>query len=137
MSSALRRPFSSSARIISRRRSGDSVAPALRFFKLDPTQLWVVHDELDLDLGRIQLKQGGGTGGHNGLKSIEASVGSREFGRLRISVVLGGSGKGVGRCSVKSGWPGRGEVRFDRPAEGAARPNAAQRAEGGAQLLGD
>lgn len=67
-------------------RSGDSVAPALRFFKLEPASLWVVHDELDLDLGRIQLKQGGGTGGHNGLRSIEASLGSREFGRLRLGI---------------------------------------------------
>ena len=67
-------------------RSGDSVAPAARFFKLGPAELWVAHDELDLELGRIQLKQGGGNGGHNGLRSIEAALGSRDFGRLRLGI---------------------------------------------------
>ncbi len=77
-------------------RSGDSVAPAARFFKLELSQVLVVHDELDLELGRIQLKQGGGTGGHNGLRSIEAAMGSREFGRLRL---------GIGRPPAGGGMP--------------------------------
>ncbi len=67
-------------------RSGDSVAPVARFFKVEPAQIWVVHDELDLELGRIQLKQGGGNGGHNGLRSIEAALGSKDFGRLRLGI---------------------------------------------------
>jgi len=67
-------------------RSGDSVAPAARFFKVELAQVWVVHDELDLELGRIQLKQGGGNGGHNGLRSIEAALGSKDFGRLRLGI---------------------------------------------------
>ena len=67
-------------------RSGDSVAPAVRFFKLALTQVLVAHDELDLELGRIQLKQGGGSGGHNGLRSIEAALGSKDFGRLRLGI---------------------------------------------------
>ncbi len=67
-------------------RSGDSVAPAARFFKLELGQVLVVHDELDLELGRIQLKQGGGNGGHNGLRSIEAALGSKDFGRLRLGI---------------------------------------------------
>jgi len=46
-------------------RSGESVAPAVRFYKLALTQVLVAHDELDLELGRLQLKQGGGNGGHN------------------------------------------------------------------------
>ena len=49
--------------------SGESVQPAAAFFKLQPTEVLILHDELDLPLGRIQLKKGGGSGGHNGLKS--------------------------------------------------------------------
>jgi len=67
-------------------RSGDSVAPTARFFKVPPSRVWVAHDELDLDFGRVQLKQGGGTAGHNGLKSIAASLGSKDFGRLRLGI---------------------------------------------------
>ncbi len=67
-------------------RSGESVASAVGFFKLALTQVLVAHDELDLELGRIQLKQGGGNGGHNGLRSIEAALGSKDFGRLRLGI---------------------------------------------------
>jgi PTH1 family peptidyl-tRNA hydrolase len=67
-------------------RSGDSAAPAARFFKVELAQVLVVHDELDLELGRIQLKQGGGNGGHNGLRSIEDALGSKDFGRLRLGI---------------------------------------------------
>ena len=67
-------------------RSGESVEPAARFFKVSPADLIVAHDELDLPLGRLQLKQGGGHGGHNGLRSIEAALGTREFGRLRLGI---------------------------------------------------
>ncbi len=67
-------------------RSGDSVGPAARFFKLSPAEVLVAHDELDLPLGRIQLKVGGGHNGHNGLKSVEAGLGTKEFGRLRLGI---------------------------------------------------
>lgn len=67
-------------------RSGDSVGPAVRFYKVPLSQLLVVHDELDLPLGRLQLRQGGGHGGHNGLRSIEAALGSKDFGRLRLGI---------------------------------------------------
>jgi PTH1 family peptidyl-tRNA hydrolase len=66
--------------------SGDSVAPAARFYKVEPEDLIVVHDELDLPFGRLQLKKGGGTGGHNGLNSIVERLGSNEFVRLRIGI---------------------------------------------------
>ncbi len=52
----------------------------------DPARLVVVHDELDLPTGRVKLKQGGGLAGHNGLKSIEAHLGTRDFRRIRIGV---------------------------------------------------
>ncbi|HWI40975.1 MAG TPA: aminoacyl-tRNA hydrolase, partial [Verrucomicrobiae bacterium] len=66
--------------------SGRSVAEALRFYKLGITDLIVVHDELDLPFGQIRLKQGGGHGGHNGLRSIIADTGSAEFLRLRFGI---------------------------------------------------
>ncbi len=66
--------------------SGQSVAAAARFYKLQPADLLVVHDELDLPFGRLQLKSGGGTAGHNGLRSIVASLGEDGFARLRVGV---------------------------------------------------
>jgi PTH1 family peptidyl-tRNA hydrolase len=66
--------------------SGRSVAPAGRFFKVQPDQLLVVHDEGDFDLGRLQARAGGGLAGHNGLRSIAQQLGTQDFLRLRIGV---------------------------------------------------
>lgn len=66
--------------------SGSSVAPAARFYKVEPEELIVVHDELDLPFGRMQLKRGGGTGGHNGLNSIVERLGSNDFIRVRVGI---------------------------------------------------
>jgi peptidyl-tRNA hydrolase, PTH1 family len=66
--------------------SGRSVAPAVRFFKVPPEDLLVVHDEGDLDLGRLQARAGGGLAGHNGLRSIAQQLGTQDFLRLRIGV---------------------------------------------------
>ena len=66
--------------------SGRSVGAAVRFFKLPAEQLLVVHDEVDLDLGRLQARRGGGLAGHNGLRSVAQHVGTPEFARLRIGV---------------------------------------------------
>jgi peptidyl-tRNA hydrolase, PTH1 family len=75
--------------------SGRSVAEAARFYKLEPDAILVVHDEGDLDLGRLQARKGGGLAGHNGLRSIAQHLKTPEFMRLRI---------GIGR-------PGRGDPR--------------------------
>ncbi|TVM18381.1 aminoacyl-tRNA hydrolase [Oceanidesulfovibrio indonesiensis] len=77
--------------------SGEAVAPVLRFYKMQPDQLLVAHDELDLPLGRMKLKFGGGNAGHNGLKSIAGQLGTNDFYRLRL---------GVGRPEVgdAAGW---------------------------------
>ena len=75
--------------------SGRSIGSAVRFFKVAPEDLLVVHDDVDLEAGRLQLRLGGGLAGHNGLRSISQSLGTQEFLRLRI---------GVGR-------PGRGDRR--------------------------
>lgn len=66
-------------------RSGDSVRQALDFYSLEPKDIIVVHDELDLPLGRLRLKQGGGHGGHNGLRSISQQIGS-DYVRLRCGI---------------------------------------------------
>ena len=75
--------------------SGRSVAAAASFFKVEPDAILVVHDESDLDAGRLQVRMGGGLAGHNGLKSVAKHLGTQDFLRLRV---------GVGR-------PGRGDPR--------------------------
>src|SRR5215210_434466 len=75
--------------------SGKSVAAARKFFKVDPADLLVVHDDVDLEPGRLRARFGGGLAGHNGLRSIAQAIGTNDFLRLRI---------GVGR-------PGRGDRR--------------------------
>jgi PTH1 family peptidyl-tRNA hydrolase len=75
--------------------SGRSIAAAARFFKAPIGSVLVVHDDVDLDEGRLQVRGGGGLAGHNGLRSIAQALGSQDFLRLRI---------GVGR-------PGRGDRR--------------------------
>jgi PTH1 family peptidyl-tRNA hydrolase len=75
--------------------SGSAVQPAARFYKVPLDELLVVHDEVDLDIGRLQARRGGGLAGHNGLRSIARRLGGPDFLRLRV---------GVGR-------PGRGDPR--------------------------
>jgi PTH1 family peptidyl-tRNA hydrolase len=66
--------------------SGRSVGAAVRFYKLPPESLLVVHDEIDFEPGRLQARLGGGLAGHNGLRSIAAHLGTPEFLRLRVGV---------------------------------------------------
>ena len=75
--------------------SGRSISAAARYYKLAPESVLVVHDDVDLELGRLQARAGGGLAGHNGLRSIAQALGTSDFLRLRI---------GVGR-------PGRGDPR--------------------------
>lgn len=66
--------------------SGRAVAALCGFYKIEPGEILVVHDELDLPPGISRLKKGGGTGGHNGLKDIAARLGTRDFWRLRLGI---------------------------------------------------
>jgi PTH1 family peptidyl-tRNA hydrolase len=75
--------------------SGRAVGAAARFYKLEPDAILVVHDDIDLEPGRLQARLGGGLAGHNGLRSIASHLGTQDFLRLRV---------GVGR-------PGRGDPR--------------------------
>ena len=72
--------------------SGRSIKPALSQLKLGPPRLLVVHDEIDLPFGQLQLKVGGGLAGHNGLKSTAELLSTREFVRLRVGVGRPGEG---------------------------------------------
>ncbi|WP_285188140.1 MULTISPECIES: aminoacyl-tRNA hydrolase [unclassified Rhodococcus (in: high G+C Gram-positive bacteria)] len=66
--------------------SGGPVANLARFFSVAPADIIVVHDELDVDLGRVRLKIGGGEGGHNGLRSISKSLSTKDYLRVRVGV---------------------------------------------------
>jgi peptidyl-tRNA hydrolase, PTH1 family len=66
--------------------SGRSVAAAASFFKVEPDAILVVHDESDLESGRLQARMGGGLAGHNGLRSVAKSLGTQDFLRLRVGV---------------------------------------------------
>src|SRR5687768_13260393 len=66
--------------------SGRSVGAAVRFFKLPPERLLVLHDEVDLEPGRLQVRLGGGLAGHNGLRSVARNLKAQDFLRLRIGV---------------------------------------------------
>lgn len=67
-------------------RSGQSLAAVARYFDIPPEQILVVHDELDLPVGTLRLKQGGGHAGHNGLRDVINVLGTRDFWRLRIGI---------------------------------------------------
>jgi PTH1 family peptidyl-tRNA hydrolase len=66
--------------------SGESVGPAAGFFKVAPEEIVVIHDDLDIECGRMKLKQGGGHGGHNGLRSLVRHLPSAEFVRVRVGI---------------------------------------------------
>ena len=66
--------------------SGPPVAAAARYYKVPPTDVVVIHDDLDLDYGVLKLKRGGGEGGHNGLRSISACLDSRDYLRVRFGI---------------------------------------------------
>lgn len=66
--------------------SGRQVGPLAQFYSVMPADVIVIHDELDIDFGRIRLKLGGGEGGHNGLKSVANSLGTKNFQRVRIGI---------------------------------------------------
>jgi PTH1 family peptidyl-tRNA hydrolase len=77
--------------------SGESAQPLAHFFKIKPEEILVLHDELDIPLGKVQFRKGGGLAGHNGLKSLAKCLGTQDFLRMRI---------GIGRPSHGnvSGW---------------------------------
>ena len=75
--------------------SGGPVAAVAKYFSVAPTDVIVIHDEIDIDFGQVRLKRGGGEGGHNGLRSVSSSLGTRDYIRVRAGV-----GRPPGRMAV-------------------------------------
>ncbi|QDO89773.1 aminoacyl-tRNA hydrolase [Ornithinimicrobium ciconiae] len=92
--------------------SGGPVAALVSFYKVPLEQIIVVHDELDIDFGAIKLKRGGGEGGHNGLRSISQSLGTKDYLRVRLGI-----GRPPGRqdpaAYVLSDFPARDKVEVE------------------------
>lgn len=65
--------------------SGKAIQPVMHYYKIDPSDVWVVHDDLDLEFGTLRIRQGGSSGGHNGLKSVIEQIGEN-FGRIRLGI---------------------------------------------------
>src|ERR1700712_5971184 len=66
--------------------SGGAVSTLLKFFKVEPSQLIVIHDELDIPFDSIRLKVGGGNGGHNGIRDIDRALGTKDYARVRVGI---------------------------------------------------
>jgi len=105
--------------------SGHAAGDLLRFFKVDRTALFVVVDDVNLELGRLRARAGGSAGGHNGLKSVIAQLGTDEFARLRI---------GVGRGDARRDLADHVLATFDA-AERAAVAETAGRAADAVELF--
>lgn len=66
--------------------SGSSVAACAKYYKIPTSNVWVIHDDLDLPIGSLRLREGGSSGGHNGVQSIIESLGTRDFTRFRLGI---------------------------------------------------
>ena len=66
--------------------SGDAVGPLARWYKINPSDIMVIYDDMDLPLGKLRIRPFGGTGGHNGMKSLIAALGTEKFPRMRIGI---------------------------------------------------
>jgi len=66
--------------------SGDSVTELMKFYQIAPVELLAIHDDLEMAFGLFGFKMGGGLGGHNGLRSLEARLGTRDYARLRFGI---------------------------------------------------
>ncbi len=100
-------------------RSGKGVVAASQFFRVPPEQILVVHDELDFEFGRVAIKDGGGHGGHNGLRDIVTLLGSADFVRIRTGIGRPEKGGDVSKWVLSD---------FDA-VDGASLPDILQRAE--------
>ena len=92
---------------------GGSLAAVCGYFDIPPEQVLVVHDDLDLPTGTVRVKQGGGHGGHNGLRDIFAKLGSREFIRLRIGIGHPGNSDDVSDWVLRKPSPEDKEAMLD------------------------
>jgi PTH1 family peptidyl-tRNA hydrolase len=86
--------------------SGRAARAACDFYKVEPTEMLVIHDELDLPLGRMRVKRGGGNAGHNGLKSLTQELGTPDFFRLRLGIGRPAPGRDVAGYVLEPFLPG-------------------------------
>jgi PTH1 family peptidyl-tRNA hydrolase len=90
-------------------RSGDAISALMRFYKLSPSDVWVIHDDIDLPLGKIRVRERGSSAGHNGVQSVIESLKTDAFVRFRIGI---GRGKATGK--IRLGF--FGQTGDDEPA---------------------
>lgn len=109
-------------------RSGDSVARAARYFDIDPGRVVVVHDDVDLSVGRLGVKDGGGAGGHNGVRHVVQRLGDNQFVRVRCGV--GRPGRASVRDHVLSAFDRSERAAIDEVVDAAARAVETVVAEG-------
>lgn len=100
--------------------SGDAVSSLARSEKIRPEEILVVYDDMDLPLGRIRMRPSGGSGGHNGMKSIIESLGSEAFPRLRVGIGRHSGGKAGTKDYVLSAFDGSEKELFEESVEMAA-----------------
>jgi len=100
--------------------SGKALAALARFYKIAPEAVLVVHDELDIPPGQLRLKQGGGHGGHNGLRDIISQLGSRDFHRLRVGIGHPGDSRDVSNY-VLTRASGDDQIAIDNALDDALR----------------
>jgi PTH1 family peptidyl-tRNA hydrolase len=105
--------------------SGIAIGELLRFYKIDLPDLFVVVDDINLELGRLRARPSGSAGGHNGLKSIISALGTEDFARLRV---------GIGRCDRPGGFADHVLAKFE-PEERDEIAEATGRAADAAELF--
>lgn len=89
--------------------SGIAVASVLQFYKMKPGDMWAIHDDIDLPMGKIRIRTGGGTAGHNGIESIIKHIGAADFVRFRLGIGRGMMAKGR---SMNKNWHHRAVIDF-------------------------
>ncbi|MBQ9687889.1 MAG: aminoacyl-tRNA hydrolase [Aeriscardovia sp.] len=80
--------------------SGDAIASLSQYYDIDPDHIIIIHDDMDLDFGRIKVKSGGSAGGHNGIKSIDKSLGTNKYDRVRIGTGHSARGEAAHQHSI-------------------------------------
>ncbi|THB65730.1 MAG: aminoacyl-tRNA hydrolase [Desulfovibrio sp.] len=100
-------------------RSGEAIAPIIKYFRIAPEKVLVVHDELDLPLGRLKMKFSGGAAGHNGVSSMALHMGTKDFYRLKLGV---GRPQGMDGASwVLAGFPAKDAPLVEQVVASAVR----------------
>lgn len=99
--------------------SGRAVRPVLEAYKIKPEQVIVIHDDIDLPVGDVRFKTGGGTGGHKGLSSIIDQIGTRDFSRIRIGVGRPPEGMDAAQYVLERFEPGEAGVAGSATREAA------------------